>query len=379
MAAGSETYWQLEKVYYTIVPKHDLVVRVVEHGEVATTQGEGDARKTVTQRMPTKLHEYKVKREVLSASGNYFNILLIDPALDGLDLHEDNAASMTLWFKLLHSNAEDASMYEATIDDIWYMIAAGKRYDFKTTNDVVKAWFDKWYLTLAQSHHLDYKEHQALLLPTYVFDNAQAFCAATRYVVYRATTTVTERRPIPFLENEALALDPNIVSQLNAAKARIKTMLHRGLYNPIDDLLKRARCRCKPHALYAYEQSLSYTGAWPLETSALNNSMEMVLRKLEHNFPVQPYRPQTCGSQFCTFDFRTVVDHAGVEARNYFDGLCLDCMHHSVVRKVEDGAGEGDEEYWRHSKQGVPWDAGCRIQHSQPAWFFSFQGPRQKM
>lgn len=120
------------------------------------------------------------------------------------------------------------------------------------------------------------------------------------------------------------------IEQLNAAKGRLRTILHRNLYRPIEDLLKRARCRCKANVLYAYEQGLANTGAWPVETVFLNNSVERVLRMLE-SFSTA-FVPQTCGSGFCTFNFDSIVREARTEVKKYFDGLCLG-MCEALVRR----------------------------------------------
>ena len=52
----------------------------------------------------------------------------------------------------------------------------------------------------------------------------------------------------------------------------------------------------------------------------------------------------------------------------------LDCMNASDPK-----LGDADEDYWHHSKLSVHWDAGCRIRHAQPSWYFSFLGRRHKM
>ena len=41
--------------------------------------------------------------------------------------------------------------------------------------------------------------------------------------------------------------------------------------------------------------------------------------------------------------------------------------------------GNADEDYWKHTKLAIHWDAGCRIRHQQPSWYFSFLGRRQKL
>ncbi|KAK4546193.1 hypothetical protein LTR36_002330 [Oleoguttula mirabilis] len=400
----ANTYWQLEKEYYTIATEHDLVIRLIEHENVTRTGGDA----TVTESKPYKVHEFKVKRDTLSNSGPYFRKLLSDgnfkeAGQDTIDLHEDGSVvGFIVWFKVLHATVDDTT-YQASIDDIWNMLATAHKYGFDPRSEAARGWFAKWYdaQQTTRERSFDYKDHAQLLFPCYTFDHAQGFRAATKYLVYRATGHIVERRP-PGFAYEHLRLDQNVLrephlnpilpanftpatphvltqlfarlEQLNAAKGRLKTILHRNLYNPIDALLKRARCRCKANVLYAFEQGLANTGAWPLEAAFLSNSVERVLKMLE-GFPgPQAFVPQTCGAQFCSFDFAHVVGNAKMECKRYFDGLCLDCMNASHPK-----LGDADEDYWAHSKLGVHWDQGCRIRHQQPSWYFSFLGRRQKM
>lgn len=37
----TDKYWQLDKEYYTIVPDHDFIVRVIEHQPIDTPKGDG--------------------------------------------------------------------------------------------------------------------------------------------------------------------------------------------------------------------------------------------------------------------------------------------------------------------------------------------------
>lgn len=75
--------------------------------------------------------------------------------------------------------------------------------------------------------------------------------------------------------------------------------------------------------LFAYEQALSNTGAWPLESAFMKNSVDEILHML-HNFPgPKTARPKTCARGFCAFDFAEVVATARREVLDYFDGLCL--------------------------------------------------------
>ncbi|KAK5137621.1 hypothetical protein LTR08_007916 [Meristemomyces frigidus] len=373
--APDNTDWQLEHEYYTIADPHDLVIRVVEHEDITRTEGNG----TITESKACKLHIFKVKRDTLSNSGPYFRKLLTngnfkEASQDTIDMHEDSVKGLALWFKLLHDKA-DESTYKAGIDDVWFMLATANKYGFDPGAEVATKWFGKWYefQTRRQDHSFDYMEHQQLLFPCFTFDHIQGFRAATKYLVYRASGHITEKRPDGF-SHDHLHMDPIVLQQLNAAKGRLKTILHRSLYAPINGLLKEARCRCRADVLYAYEQALANTGAWPLEAAFLGHSVDRVLKMLD-GFPgPRALTSQTCGASACSFNFAPVVGKAREECRQYFDGLCLDCMNTSKPK-----FGDANEDYWQHSKQGVPWDAGCRIRHQQPSWYFSFMGRRYKM
>jgi len=216
---AANTYWQLEKEYYMIASDADLIIRVIEHEEVTRIEGLDTNAHAVTESKPTKIHEYKVKREVLSNSGTYFRKLLSDGNFkeseqSTIDLHEDgkgSATGMTIWFKILH-DAVDESTYQVSTDGIWYMLAAAHKYGFDPKTEEAKAWFEKWYATQTSGteRSFDYKEHQALLFPCYTFDHAQGFRTATKYLVYRATGHIVERRPTGFAY-EHLRMDQNIL------------------------------------------------------------------------------------------------------------------------------------------------------------------------
>lgn len=69
-----------------------------------------------------------------------------------------------------------------------------------------------------------------------------------------------------------------------------------------------------------------------------------------------------------------MVNAAVVNTREYFDGLCLDCMDRSKSK-----TGDEDSDYWRHHQlQEGEWDHGCRVRHGEPTWYFSFLGRNEK-
>jgi hypothetical protein len=164
--------------------------------------------------------------------------------------------------------------------------------------------------------------------------------------------------------------------QLNAAKGRLRNILHRELYSPIDGILlchaNPNHCERHPDVLYAYELALKGTGAWPIESKMAGNSVNKMLDKFEKiKVPGEgPDAGKNCPS--CNFDFKPVVHQAVSVTKRYFDGLCLDCMDASRPK-----FGDDDQDYWRH-EQDMGWDSGCRIHHRQATWYFSFMGRKEK-
>ncbi|KAK5684628.1 hypothetical protein LTR17_027177 [Elasticomyces elasticus] len=394
---ATDTYWQLEKDFYTISADHDFVVRIIEHETVTRTQGDGDAAQTVTESVPSKVHEFRVKRDVLSENSTYFANMLSDAKFkegegSTIELHEDNALAITVWLKIIHDVVDDTT-YQLSLDDVWYMLAAAQKYGFSTRSPAAKLWFEKWYDT---DPNFDFKEHQMMLLPLHSFDHAVGFRVASKYIVYRATGNIFDRRPSAF-ENGTLGLDPNIINQLNGAKARLKTVLHRDLYKPIDGLLRFAKCQCKAEVLFAYEHMLTRHNVWPLETAFVNQSVDGILRKLEL-VPSGMRQPRTCGTRLCSFDFGYTIAVVRAEMKKLFDGLCLgiipppifflstpltfllnvDCM---AASNPSPSSADSDEAFWAkaRNKYNSSWDKDCRIRHQQPTWFFSFIGERSKM
>jgi hypothetical protein len=168
-----------------------------------------------------------------------------------------------------------------------------------------------------------------------------------------------------------------LAEQLNSAKGRLRTILHRELYEPIDELLVCHSDFDKydrhPNVLFAYELALKRTGAWPIESKMISVSANQTMDNLG-KVEVPPGETDSKeGCHLCKFDFKAAVEGAISETKGYFDGLCLDCMDASQPK-----FGDDDEDYWRHDETGVAWDRKCRISHGQATWYYSFMGRRQK-
>lgn len=79
---------------------------------------------------------------------------------------------------------------------------------------------------------------------------------------------------------------------------------------------------------------------------------------------------EACSS--CRKNFERIVGRAESRTRCYFDGLCLDCMDNS--KSLDE-----DSDYWNHSDPKEDDKiSGCREEHMQSTWYFSYMGRRQR-
>ncbi len=134
-------------------------------------------------------------------------------------------------------------------------------------------------------------------------------------------------------------------------------------------MFKDASCACRKGTLYDYQNALFVTGIWPLEETFIKTPMDQILSKL--SFFKYVRTGALCGT--CSKDYKTAVRSAKRNTESYFEGLCLDCMNKERPKLRDD-----DEDYWNHNKMKDNWDEGCRAQHGQPTWYFSFMGRKAK-
>ena len=159
-----------------------------------------------------------------------------------------------------------------------------------------------------------------------------------------------------------------MLEQLNAAKGRLRTVIHNGLFRPNEKLLM-ASCKCKETTLFGYEKALYTIEVWPLERTCQKSPMTTILQRLD-NFSFEA-RKDACRS--CRTKYKELVATAQKTTRSYFDGLCLDCMDRT--KSVTEDA---DMDYWKHNSLGKSDFVGhCLIKHNEPTWYFSFMGRRE--
>ncbi|KAF2765997.1 hypothetical protein EJ03DRAFT_354342 [Teratosphaeria nubilosa] len=283
MAEGA--LWQLDKEYYSISQERALILRLTECRLV-----EGESK-------PHKVHEFRVKRSALIETA-HFETLLCNPAFKEheqtvVDLKDDHPVALATWLKTLHGSGEadatgdaDITIEDITIENVWHVLAMANQYGFDPKMPAAKAWFDRWLL----------------LFPTHSFNHARGFRLATKFVVYNANYYATERCPDAFFDTN-MHLRQNVIQQINAARTRLKSILHRELYRPIKDLLEVAKCDDKEKALYAYEKALRTLPRGQLRSHSSTTASTLCFWLQS----VKPFQLQTCGSRYCTINVTAAV------------------------------------------------------------------------
>lgn len=128
---------------------------------------------------------------------------------------------------------------------------------------------------------------------------------------------------------------------LNAARFRLRRILHRQLYKTNESLLA-ATCKCKGDTLWGYQKELEKTGIWPLEETVSRNSINDLLQKLDE-FEYKVADKNAC-MKFCQRNYNSVAEQARLRTEGYFDGLCLDCM-----KRTEPKLDDHHADYWKTS------------------------------
>ena len=68
---------------------------------------------------------------------------------------------------------------------------------------------------------------------------------------------------------------------MNAARGRLKSILHRQLYECVDILVECATYKLKKDVLWGYFTTLNKTKSWPLELQAKRFSINELLENLQ--------------------------------------------------------------------------------------------------
>ncbi|PQE29546.1 BTB POZ fold protein [Rutstroemia sp. NJR-2017a WRK4] len=141
----------------------------------------------------------------------------------------------------------------------------------------------------------------------------------------------------------------------------------KSLFTPIDQFLELS-CNCKEASLFAYCKGLSKTNIWPLELHMKKSCQEILDSFKLFTCEVAKDSCTTCKSLLRDTSIKRIHD----KIQNNFEGLCLDCMD------VSKASAEATKNYLRRDFSGH-YDSGCRVDHGQPTWYWSYLGQRTVM
>ncbi|KUJ21786.1 uncharacterized protein LY89DRAFT_637739 [Mollisia scopiformis] len=317
----------------------------------------------------TVVASMKVNRQVLIDNSQVFKAMM---SSDGhwketyastIDMEVDNIPSVEVVLRALHGTMKE-ELYGASVSfpDVWEIIQFCSYRQIEVLK--LKGWFAKW-LENALKVKLDHDDLKMLLFPCYTFDHAKGFASMTKTLAYNSAEHTTEYNPTDYRH---LHLDGNAIGGLNGARGSMRGKLLRGLFDPVAAFLE-AKCDCKANALFAYHIGLSKTGIWPIHDHHKKSVQDILDSPGMINFQctIPDGACSSCRSRLSS----TKVTELRRKILNDFHGLCLDCM---TMTKT----GDIDSDYWDHDRMHE-WDAGCRIQHSQPTWYFSYMGRKTDM
>jgi hypothetical protein len=115
-----------------------------------------------------------------------------------------------------------------------------------------------------------------------------------------------------------LKLTATFTEQLNAAKGRVRVILQRELFKPVQNLLKDKKGNCCMGTVYFYQQALYNRTAWPVELVANRISLADIFDRLG------PFRYKSeANCHRCSNDYTPIVQKAIQTARTYVSHIWL--------------------------------------------------------
>ena len=176
----------------------DLTVEIIEYDD-ELKNGNGDRSVKQTQ-------QFRVSKEVLSKNSTILAAMFVpshwrESQMKLVPLKDDSVASMNIWLRILHDTDPD---YYVPLEEMWRLVAACDKYHFNLT--LLKPWFAEWYKKYdskqyyrnwasKDDHRIVRLDPRSLLYPCYIFDHAEGFMEATRFLSYNSVGHITEYNP----------------------------------------------------------------------------------------------------------------------------------------------------------------------------------------
>ena len=139
--------------------------------------------------------------------------------------------------------------------------------------------------------------------------------------------------------------------------------LYDGMVKPIAEF-RKIPCPGQKDSLWEYEGALASTPLWPPTYFRKFSIKEIVEHPRMRNWKCT-VPPNSCYA--CKIHLEGChIPELLTKARNYWEGLCLDCMN--ITRR------DVDKDYWKHTYKSNDWSRKCRKFHGRNTWYFSFMG-----
>ncbi|KAF7590359.1 hypothetical protein BBP40_002962 [Aspergillus hancockii] len=266
----------------------------------------------------------------LPRTSEYFRTMLrgrwAEPSADVVTLHDDKLPGIEIWLRHIHSKLDVVPGSEVSIADVWHVIVTGDKYQFDLRG--LQAWFN---LFAAQ-----------MVFPCWAFDYARGFQNITKALAYHASGQI---EGINLTEMRNAHLPPRIIQQLNAARGRLRNILHHGLFTRANEIVRKATCDCKEKTIFNYLEELDRIEVPRLEQTIYPMVSVQKCRTRLARFDEQqmlgngspkPYCPS------CMPSWKVNVEQAIQNTSQYFDGLCLDYLDLTTDRQATRGL---DDDY----------------------------------
>ncbi|KAL9578661.1 MAG: hypothetical protein Q9203_007013, partial [Teloschistes exilis] len=306
-----------------INPNGDLIIKVIEFDDTVIVT-DGGLRPILCE------EEFLVNRETVRKHSSPLASLIDHHLAQGkknsiFTLKGDSVVAMDLWFRSMHDNLGNTHRNIA-LSEVWYLGAASHKYepDAKALNE----WFAGWYQENISKIRRQKTYFREMLFPCWLFSHASGFFAASKTAVYHSRGYIGEHSPIQYHRSH---LPSEVIQQVNAAKGRLRTILHAAIFNMIEKLLDSS-CDLKEEILFGYVKALRATEVWPFDVVWGHMEVNSILNRLAEF----EYRPPA-----------KTIDHGS--------------------------------DYWKHNNfDEATWDRGCRVSHGEPTRYFSFMGRRDE-
>ena len=323
----------------------------------------------------------RVDRQTLMDHSDPFRAMLggafAEAKQDTVTIEEEAVEAVELWFRVLHKSLLESS-HTVEIEVVWHAIQFSRNYLIHL--EKLEAWFGIYWGKLDASG-LDQEDLEQLLYPSYTLDNAAAFAFITKRLVHESRGHIAEHNPtrhrdlhvqfrvlsrsspLIILQNVRV-IEISFLGAMNAAKGSMRKDIVKALFSPLEKFCS-AGCAVKAQSLESYIEGVKRTGVWPLETMP-QNSIQKFLNSpgvLKWEAKVPEGACISCIKQLRGHHITKMPE----EIKEYWVGLCLDCMDTSKPKTdclTRDWA--------RDEQQEFDWSEDCRIRHGRNTVYFSY-------